>query len=87
MLKVIGTCPAPAQGSSDITSLYTAKFGAPVVGEQIFVGAQLMVSGFLSQPSVFTPWFRLPERSPGALSFHRLVSYLSSGGTQAQTWL
>jgi hypothetical protein len=52
-MVIIGTCPAPAQGSSDITALYTAKFGAPVVGAQIFVGAQLMVSGFLSEKSVF----------------------------------
>jgi hypothetical protein len=52
-MVIIGTCPAPAQGSADITALYTAKYGAPVVGAQIFVGAQLMLSGYLSQLSVF----------------------------------
>ena len=53
-LKVLGTCPAPAQGSSTITSLYTAKFGVPAVGSQIFVGAQVMVNGYLGIMSVFS---------------------------------
>jgi hypothetical protein len=35
--RVLGTCPAPAQGSSDITSLYVARFGAPVEGDRVFV--------------------------------------------------
>jgi hypothetical protein len=30
--RLLGTCPAPVQGSADITSLYTAKFGTPVPG-------------------------------------------------------
>jgi hypothetical protein len=28
--RVLGMCPTPAQGSSDITSLYTARYGAPL---------------------------------------------------------
>ena len=41
-MRIIGTCPAPAQGSADITSLYVARFGTPVVGDQIFVDAGLI---------------------------------------------
>ena len=53
-LKLIGTCPAPALGSSDITSLYTAAFSEPAVGKQLFVGAQVMVNGYLGFMSVFS---------------------------------
>lgn len=53
-MVVIGTCPAPQTGSADITALYTAKFGAPVVGKKVFVSAQLHVTGYLGPQSVFT---------------------------------
>ena len=53
-LYKIGMQPAPAQGSSDITTLYTVKFGAPAVGTRIFVSVQLHVTGILGQAVVFT---------------------------------
>jgi hypothetical protein len=43
--RIIGTCPAPAQGSADITSLYVAEFGAVPVGKRLFVQASTMVDG------------------------------------------
>jgi hypothetical protein len=46
-VQVLGTCPAPAQGSATITSLYTAKHGTPVEGDQIFITAEVMVNGYL----------------------------------------
>lgn len=53
-LYVLGTCPAPAQGSAAITSLYTAKFGVPPVGSKVFIGAYVMDSGFKGPQSVFS---------------------------------
>ena len=35
--RVLGTVPAPADGSADITALYTARFGTPAVGDRLFV--------------------------------------------------
>jgi hypothetical protein len=32
--RVLGACPAPAQGKADITSLYVAKYGAPSAGRR-----------------------------------------------------
>jgi hypothetical protein len=46
--RIIGTCPAPVQGSADITALYTGVFGAPPAGKRLFVRASTMVSGFES---------------------------------------
>ena len=43
--RIIGTCPAPVQGSADITALYTATFGAAPVGKRLFVRASTMVDG------------------------------------------
>ena len=34
---MIGMVPAPQTGAANITSLYTAAFGAPVVGKRLFV--------------------------------------------------
>jgi hypothetical protein len=51
--RIIGTCPAAAQGSADITSLYEAVFGAVPVGKRIFVRASTMVDGFESLPREF----------------------------------
>jgi hypothetical protein len=50
---IIGTCPAPAAGSADITSLYVAEFGAVPVGKRLFVQASTMVDGFESLPRQF----------------------------------
>ncbi len=46
--RLIGTCPAPADGSADITSLYVAEFGAVPVGKRLFVRASVVVDGFES---------------------------------------
>jgi hypothetical protein len=51
--RIIGLCPAPVQGSADITGLYTAQYGAVPVGMRIFVRASTMVSGFESLPRQF----------------------------------
>ena len=46
--RIIGLCPAPVQGSADITGLYTAEFGAVPIGKRLFVRASTMVDGFES---------------------------------------
>jgi len=51
--RIVGMCPAPAQGSADITSLYVAQFGTVPVGKRIFVQASTMVDGFESLPREF----------------------------------
>jgi hypothetical protein len=51
--RIIGTCPAPVQGSADITALYTAEFGTVPVGKRLFVQASMMVEGFESLPRQF----------------------------------
>ena len=51
--RILGTCPASAQGSSDITSLYTARYGVPPVGAKVFVRASQMVNGWESHPVTF----------------------------------
>jgi hypothetical protein len=59
--RIIGTCPAPAQGSADITSLYVAEFGAVLVGKCLVVQASTMVDGFESLPRQFKARVPLPE--------------------------
>ncbi|MCX6925592.1 MAG: hypothetical protein NT154_20640 [Verrucomicrobia bacterium] len=46
--RIIGVCPAPVTGTSDITALYVAEFGAVPVGKRLFVKASTMVDGFES---------------------------------------
>ena len=46
--RIIGTCPAPAAGSADITELYVAEYGVVPVGKRLFVRASTMVNGFES---------------------------------------
>jgi hypothetical protein len=52
--RVLGVCPAPAQGAADITALYTARYGVPRVGSRLFVQCNLMVDGFEGLPRTFT---------------------------------
>jgi hypothetical protein len=52
-LRVLGTCPAPAQGSADITSLYTARYGVPPVGTKVFVSVNQYVDGWEDHPATF----------------------------------
>ena len=51
--RVLGTCPAPAQGSADITSLYTARYGVPPVGTKVFVRVNQIVDGWEDLPLTF----------------------------------
>jgi hypothetical protein len=51
--RIIGLCPAPVQGSADITGLYAAEFGAVPIGKRLFVRASTMVDGFESLPRQF----------------------------------
>jgi len=52
-LVIIGTCPAAVAGSANITTLYTAKFGVPVVGSRVFVAANQFMDGWQSAVRVF----------------------------------
>ena len=45
-VRVLGACPAPMAGVSDITGLYTARFGVPAVGSKVFVVANQFVDGY-----------------------------------------
>ena len=56
--RLLGTCPAAAQGSSDITSLYTARFGAPSAAKKVFVQVGQMVNGWEQVPVSF--WAIVP---------------------------
>jgi len=53
-IRYLGELPEVVAGKSDITALYTAKFGAPVEGDRIFIQSNQMESGFQDLPQVFT---------------------------------
>lgn len=48
--RVLGECPQPVLGKADITAMYVAKFGDPVVGTKVFVSANQMVDGWTDYP-------------------------------------
>jgi hypothetical protein len=50
---ILGMCPAPAQGQADITALYTARYGAPVAGQRIFVEAKQVTDGWFGPKKGF----------------------------------
>ena len=56
--RVLGTCPAPVLGSSDITALYTARYGVPPVGKKVYVQVNQFVDGWESLPMTF--WAIVP---------------------------
>ena len=56
--RILGMCPTPAQGSADITSLYTARYGVPPVGTKVFVNVSLLVNGWESIPVAY--WAIVP---------------------------
>jgi len=56
--RVLGSCPAPTQGSANITSLYTALYGAPPVGKKVYVQVNQVVDGWESLPVTF--WAIVP---------------------------
>lgn len=51
--RILGTCPAPVQGSANITSLYTARYGEPPVGKKVYVQVNQFVNGWESLPRTF----------------------------------
>ena len=51
--RILGTCPAPAQGSANITSLYEARYGAPAVGTKVFISVSQLVNGWEDRPVTF----------------------------------
>ena len=53
-MRELGVCPAAQSGAADITSLYTAKFGAPKAGQKLFVQAYQTASGWTDQPLQFS---------------------------------
>ena len=50
----LGLVPFPVQGVSDITSIYTARYGVPPVGSRIFVVANMIVGGWESPKVAFS---------------------------------
>ncbi len=56
--RLLGTCPTPVQGSSDITSLYTARYGAPSAGKKVYVQVSQMIGGWEQVPVSF--WAIVP---------------------------
>jgi hypothetical protein len=51
--RILGTCPAAVQGSADITSLYTARFGVPPVAKKVYIQVNQFVDGWESLPRTF----------------------------------
>jgi len=52
--RILGTCPAPAAGVSDITALYTARYGVPGVGTKVYVQVNQVVDGWESLPTTYS---------------------------------
>ena len=59
--RVLGTCPVPAQGSANITGLYTARCGVPPVGKKVYVRVNQFVDGWEDLPRSF--WAIVPAAS------------------------
>ena len=52
--RVLGLCPAPTQGSSNITGLYTARYGVPTVGKKVYVQVNQVINGWEDLPVTFS---------------------------------
>ena len=52
--RILGTCPAPVAGSSDITGLYTARYGVPKAGTKVYVQVNQVVDGWESLPKTYS---------------------------------
>ena len=52
--RIVGMCPTPVQGSADITSLYTARYGAPPAGTKVYVRVNQLVDGWESIGRTFS---------------------------------
>ena len=53
-IRFLGELPEIVAGKADITALYTAKFGAPTVGQRIFVQSNQLQDGWQDLPLAFT---------------------------------
>jgi hypothetical protein len=52
--RILGACPAPVAGSSDITGLYTARYGVPKAGTKVYVQVNQVVDGWESLPRTYS---------------------------------
>ena len=52
--RILGPCPAPVAGASDITGLYTARYAAPQAGTKVYVQVNQVVDGWESLPRTFS---------------------------------
>jgi len=52
--RLLGTCPKPVLGKSDITSLVVGKFGTLTPGTKLFVKANQMIDGFTDLPHLWS---------------------------------
>ena len=52
--RILGPCPAPVAGVSDITGLYTARYGVPKAGTKVYVQVNQMVNGWESLPRTYS---------------------------------
>ncbi len=52
--RILGVCPTPSAGSADITSLYTARYGAPKAGTKVYVQVNQVVDGWESLPRTYS---------------------------------
>ena len=51
---VLGLCPAPVAGVADITTLYTAKYGAPPAAKKVYVQVNQFINGWEDLPLSFS---------------------------------
>jgi hypothetical protein len=52
--RILGTRPAPAQGSADISTPDTARYGVPPVGKKVYVRVNQSVDGWEDLPVSFS---------------------------------
>ncbi len=52
--RVLGELPEIVGGKADITSLYTAEFGVPAVGQRLFVASYQILDGWADLSKVYT---------------------------------
>ena len=52
--RILGTCPVPAAGSADITSLYTGRYGVPPVGKKVYIQVNQFIDGWEDLPVGFS---------------------------------
>jgi hypothetical protein len=52
--RILGMCPAPVQGSADITSMCTVRYGAPPAGKKVYICVNQFVDGWEDLPVTFS---------------------------------